>query len=223
MRIFILHKKHRSQKKKVGSLFQPVIDEELHNLRRWKNEDWRGKSAKGWCSATANPMIKAYKRVTPHATQDFVSFMSHAIAGHCVGQDIQRYKSENVVTWLSLSNCIHQKQHFGSLLTSSLARQTNSGKKQTYRYSCWQCARLARSFISSLGVCEAWQPISARTPEATLISSHRSCLCAVCFSAKECQVRLSWPSSGPVLSQPSPTPWGSQRQAPPPAMRVTLG
>lgn len=51
--------------------------------------------------------------------------------------------------------------------------------------------RLAHSFISSLGVCEVWQPISARTPEEVLISSHRSCLCAVCSSAKECQVEAS--------------------------------
>lgn len=58
---------------------------------------------------------------------------------------------------------------------------------------------LAHPFISSFGVCEAWQPISARTPEAAVICSHRSCLCAVCSSAKECQVRLFYPSTGPVL------------------------
>lgn len=75
---------------------------------------------------------------------------------------------------------------------------------------------LAHSFISPLGLCEVWQPISARTPETALIFSHRSCLCTVCSSAKECQVKLLWPSTGPVLSPNPPysnTPWGTQRQA----------
>lgn len=52
---------------------------------------------------------------------------------------------------------------------------------------------------------EAWQPISARTPEAALISSHRSCLCADCSSAKECQVRLLWPSIGLLLPPSTPS------------------
>lgn len=71
---------------------------------------------------------------------------------------------------------------------------------------------LARSFIPSLstGACEVWQPISTRTPETVLISFYRSCPCAFCYSAKECQVRLcgtaqacySLPSS--ALSTPLP-------------------
>ncbi len=88
MRIFFLHKKTHIPEKKVGSLFQTVKDKEPHNLRRWKNDDWRGKSANGSCNKTANPMIKAYKRLTPPVTRDFVSSMLHAIAGHCVSQDI---------------------------------------------------------------------------------------------------------------------------------------
>lgn len=67
-----MHKKTHRKKKKVGSLFQPVKDKELHNLRRWKNDNWMGKSAKGWYNTTTtNPIMKAHERVTPTATQDF--------------------------------------------------------------------------------------------------------------------------------------------------------
>lgn len=65
---------------------------------------------------------------------------------------------------------------------------------------------LAHSITSSLGVPKAWLTISARSPEAALISSRRSRLCAVCSSAKECQVGVLWPSRGLVLSYPNPQP-----------------
>lgn len=65
-----MHKKHThpsKRKKKVGSLFQPVKAKEPYNLRRWKNDDWRGKVQKAG-------IMKAYKRVTPPAAQDSCSW-----------------------------------------------------------------------------------------------------------------------------------------------------
>lgn len=106
MRIFISHKnthlEEKKKKKEVESLFQPVKYKEPHILRRWNNDNWRGKSVKGWYNA--NPMMKAYKRRTAPATQNVVSLMAHANAEHCVSQDIKkprRYHYDTAKTTLN--------------------------------------------------------------------------------------------------------------------------
>lgn len=60
--------KKKRKKKKAGSLFQPVKDKEPYNLRRWKNDDWRGKVQKAG-------IMETYKRVTPPAAQDSCSWV----------------------------------------------------------------------------------------------------------------------------------------------------
>lgn len=83
---------------------------------------------------------------------------------------------------------------------------------------------------SSSLLCVVSQPTSARTLE-TLISFHKSRICAFCTSAKECQVNLFWPSTNILLSNNRPTSPEAHRGkaslwlASPPnpqAMRVTL-
>lgn len=41
-------------------MFRPAIDKGTHNLRRWKNDGWRRRSAKG-CSNTT--VMKAFERL----------------------------------------------------------------------------------------------------------------------------------------------------------------
>lgn len=119
----------------------------------------------------------------------------------------------NATFWL----CLHRRAAGGKKTKESSSRHTDTGAGSVLR--------LAHSFISSLGVCEVWQPISARTPEEVLISSHRSCLCAVCSSAKECQVRSSCgPAQARYCHKQTHTHSLRQTEPPPsPAMRVTLG
>lgn len=56
----------------------------------------------------------------------------------------------------------------------------------------------ARCTHSYPRVCVVLQPVCARTLE-TLISFHKSSVCACCSSAKECQVKLFWPGTNTVV------------------------
>lgn len=60
MRIFILHEKENTSQ--MMSLFETAKDKEPHILRRWENEDWRGRGVKGWYNITANPMMNTCER-----------------------------------------------------------------------------------------------------------------------------------------------------------------
>lgn len=131
-------------------------------------------------------------------------------------------------TWLSLSQDVHQMQHFGSVFTSSLAGQTNSRKKADIE-------------ILMLAVCAAWHIHSSpllecvRSGSLSVPELQRQRLSplidhAFVPSAKECQVKLLWPSTGLVLSHILPHPLGLTEAGKPvanppptPAMRVTLG
>ena len=137
--------------------------------------------------------MEAYKGLTPPATPDFVS----SVITYCD-------PNKNFIATFTLHTPSINILPLSSQALK-LGRQTAEKNRPTDTQA-GSVLCLAHSFISSLGVCEAWQPISARTPEATLISSHRSCLCAVCSSAKECQVRLLWPSAGLILSHPLTNP-----------------
>ncbi|KAK5916514.1 hypothetical protein CgunFtcFv8_011491 [Champsocephalus gunnari] len=89
--------------------------------------------------------------------------------------------------------------------------------------------------ILMLAVCVAWhihsspllecvRPGSRSVPELQRQRLSPLIDHAACSSAKECQVKLLWPGTGPVLSPPSPR--GSQRPVATPlplALSVTLG
>lgn len=65
-----------------------------------------------------------------------------------------------------------QMQHFAFVCVATVLVQTTRRKKKSHTDTiAGSVLCLAHSFIFSLGVCEVWQPISARTPETVLIYS----------------------------------------------------